>query len=108
MILNVIIILVMLAVHLYLAFFFSDHAEAKGYDARPYFWLCLLLGVIGYCVVAVLPNLILMDEIDRLWAFIESKESESDTPDTWICKQCETENSNNYTQCKKCGKFRSS
>lgn len=105
MILNVIITLVLLAVHLYLAFFFSDHAGAKGYDSRPYFWLCLLLGVIGYCVVAVLPNLILMDEINRLRILIESKEPASDT---WICKQCETENSNNYTQCKKCGKFRSS
>ena len=27
---------------------------------------------------------------------------------TWICDTCQTENSTNYGQCKKCGKFRSS
>lgn len=27
---------------------------------------------------------------------------------TWICDACQTENSTNYGQCKKCGKFRSS
>ena len=26
---------------------------------------------------------------------------------TWICDACQTENSTNYGQCKKCGKFRS-
>jgi len=26
----------------------------------------------------------------------------------WICQYCATENSNNYSQCKKCGKFRGS
>ncbi|MBQ6997585.1 MAG: hypothetical protein IJN60_04335 [Oscillospiraceae bacterium] len=29
------------------------------------------------------------------------------TPGTWACKHCGTNNSTNYSQCKKCGKFRS-
>ena len=28
-------------------------------------------------------------------------------PDKWVCKNCQTENSTNHSQCKKCGQFRS-
>lgn len=28
-------------------------------------------------------------------------------PDTWVCKICSTHNSNKYSQCKKCGTYRS-
>lgn len=29
------------------------------------------------------------------------------TSDHWVCKHCDTENSNNYSMCKKCGQYRS-
>lgn len=33
--------------------------------------------------------------------------SKHDIPQTWFCGQCGVENSNAYTQCKNCGKYRS-
>ena len=45
---------------------FSSIAEEKGYNATSYFWLCFLFGVIGYCMVAALPDLTLHDKIDHL------------------------------------------
>ena len=28
-------------------------------------------------------------------------------PDKWVCRNCNTQNSNNYSMCKKCGQYRS-
>ena len=36
-----------------------------------------------------------------------SKEAQEERPDVWICGNCKTENSINYSQCKKCGKYKS-
>lgn len=31
-------------------------AQAKGYARKKYFWICFLLGVIGYLLVIALPD----------------------------------------------------
>ena len=31
-------------------------AKAKGYYEKKYFWICFLLGVIGYLLVVALPD----------------------------------------------------
>lgn len=57
----IIIYLIVLAVVLYInhliATMFFDIAEKKGHHERKYYWLSFLLGVVGYCLVAALPDL---------------------------------------------------
>lgn len=104
---------------------FSSIAEEKGYDGSSYFWLCFFLSVIGYCMVAALPDLILHEKIDDLSEAIGNAVSpeqanthihgnnatsaslQNAPVGNWICKNCETSNSLNYGQCKKCGEFKS-
>ena len=35
---------------------FEGVAQAKGYYARKYFWMCFFLGMTGYMLVIALPN----------------------------------------------------
>ncbi len=104
---------------------FASIAEEKGHYRSSYFWLCFLLGVAGYCMVAALPDLVLHSEINNLNKAnsdisktvhtntsthnndITSASLEKPSSGNWICKNCGTSNNLNYGQCKKCGKFRS-
>lgn len=40
----------------FVAKWFFEAAEAKGYHDRKYFWICFWLGVIGYLLVIALPD----------------------------------------------------
>lgn len=57
----IIIYLIVLAVVLYInhliATMFLDIAEKKGHHEKKYYWLSFFLGVVGYCLVAALPDL---------------------------------------------------
>ena len=35
---------------------FNNAAQEKGYYAKKYFWICFLLGAVGYLLVIALPN----------------------------------------------------
>lgn len=39
---------------------------------------------------------------------VGARPTETVSYDTWVCKECNTTNSMQYAQCKKCGKFKSS
>ena len=48
-----------LTLNYYIAKWFSEAAEDKGYDNyvnRKYFWICFWLGFIGYLLVIALPD----------------------------------------------------
>lgn len=119
---KLLIIAIALIIRGALASTFSDYAEVKGHDKAPYFWACFLLGVAGYCMVAALPDLVLHSKINEIISntipaptrITPSSATQIPTTKatvaenrTWICGNCNTENSMNYGQCKKCGKFRS-
>lgn len=119
---KILIVIIVLIIHGAIASTFSDYAEAKGYDKSPYFWACFLLGVAGYCMVAALPDLELYSRLNEIssntvpapthitpsaTATIPTSTATVTENKTWICGKCNTENSINYGQCKKCGTFRS-
>lgn len=129
MLLYIIIILISLAVRFFVSMAFLHLAEEKGHNGTPYFWSCLLLGTIGCCMVACLPDLRLYAEFADIKKLIRNQSapqspttatlgqpspsvapnhssSNSTTSTTWTCKNCGANNSTNYGQCKKCGKFR--
>lgn len=99
---------------------FAEIAEDKGYNGTPYGLLCFFFGVVGYCMVAALPDLTLYNRIyedrnDRKAILFSADRSEvkavsvvksSMIGNKWVCGKCKTENSANYGQCKKCGTYR--
>ena len=52
----ILIAIVYLILDYYIAKWFSEAAEAKGYHDSKYFWICYFLGFIGYLLVIALPN----------------------------------------------------
>ena len=66
-----------LIVNIILAGAFSGFAEDKGHEPRAYFWTCFFLGIIGYCMVAALPDLILREKLEKLVPGEYSKKSKS-------------------------------
>lgn len=116
-------------VHLFLCGSFSGFAVEKGYESTKYFLICFFFGILGYVWVAGLPDLRLQQRVFSLEHQVErlveqlTAQQPADSPrdtanipvsitnqtghDTWICAHCNTANSTNYGQCKKCGKFRS-
>ena len=124
----VLVLIIALVAQLIIALKFASCAEEKGYDRTPYFWVCFLLGMIGYCMVAALPDLYLHQKLNRMGLSTLKNRSEisssykqntannpieSTTPKddivfrTWECPYCLTTNQSNHKQCKNCGKPRS-
>ena len=52
----ILIAIVYLILDYYIAKWFSEAAEAKGYHDSKYFWICFFLGFIGYLLVIALPD----------------------------------------------------
>lgn len=52
--------IVVMAFYIWLAWYiakqFAGAAEQKGYYQSKYFWICFLLGFIGYLLVIALPD----------------------------------------------------
>lgn len=40
----------------FIAHWFFEVAEEKGYHSKKYFWICFWLGVVGYLLVIALPD----------------------------------------------------
>ena len=57
---RVLLILIVVAIVLWIDYLIAKEfyvaAQAKGYFEKKYFWLCFLLGVIGYLLVIALPD----------------------------------------------------
>lgn len=54
--LGLFILIVAIVIEYYLAEWFYEVVEAKGYHNRKYFWICFLLTVAGYLLVIALPD----------------------------------------------------
>lgn len=48
------------------AYFMGKAAEDKGYEGWGCFWVCFLLGIMGYMYVIALPNKKLMEQNERI------------------------------------------
>ena len=63
-----------------LAMVFADKAAQKGHDDTTYFWICFFLGIIGYCMVAALPDLVMRSQLDIICKRLDNPESSSAAP----------------------------
>ena len=61
--------LIALVIHIALCVFCGRLAEEKGYSSTTYCLLCIFFGVIGFCIVAALPDL----EMRKTLSSIEHK-----------------------------------
>ena len=56
----VIVYLIVLALLIWLDWYiakqFEEVAQKKGHTQKKYFWLCFLLGAVGYLLVVALPD----------------------------------------------------
>lgn len=96
----IIVAIVALLINIFICNIFAECAENKGYSRSKYFWVCFFFGVIGYAYVAALTDKDLLYRISQLEHQFETSNG------YWICDNCKTQNSTNYSQCKKCGSFR--
>ena len=65
-IISIFAIILAIVIQIVLANVFANIAEDKGHSKTAYFWTCLLLGTIGYMMVAALPDLNLQAEVEYL------------------------------------------
>ena len=54
--LSIIVVVVGIWIAWYVAKQFKEAAKMKGHDQTKYFWLCFLLGAVGYLLVIALPD----------------------------------------------------
>lgn len=95
------------AVHILLSVLFGKLARRRGYSFVKYFFICLFLGVIGYCWVAALQDKGMQDEIEQLRSDLFAYKSRDGVKyGKWICSTCNSENSDQFGQCRKCGRLR--
>lgn len=90
-----------------LSIFFAKLAQNRGYSFVKFFFICLLLGVIGICWVACLQDKKMQDEIAQLRSALFAYTTRGGVQyGTWVCSNCAAENSDQYGQCKVCGTMR--
>ena len=70
-----VIAVVALILDIVFAFLFSSLAEQKGHYGKGPFWMCLLLGAIGYLYVAALPDLVLAGKMQILLGKMENMQT---------------------------------
>ena len=63
-----------------LAFVFADKAGQKGHDESAYFWICFFLGIVGYCMVAALPDMVVRSQLDLISKRLNNPEAPSAAP----------------------------
>ncbi len=112
--------LIGIVVGLLFCFKFSSIAAEKGYSATSYFWLCFFFGMIGYIVVAALPDASITYKLNDIERKLNNSSQSAHTEtraekinntsavadNKWICVKCNTANNPEYGQCKKCGTYR--
>ena len=96
--------IVVLAIDAYLAVIFRDVAAEKGFYEARYFWVPFLFGIVGYILVAALP--------DRKAAAAAQKPGRplanftqptySAPNGAWVCMTCGTQNPFDVIRCR-CG-----
>ena len=90
-------IVIVIAIYLTICTRFAMIADDKGYSGNAYFWVCFFLGIIGYIMVAALPDQAMYTSIQNL-----KKEGLQDTDsDSWLCS-CGRMNANFISSCS-CG-----
>ena len=122
------IALVAIAINVAFAMYAGGIAEQKGYSKGNWIAVCIIFGIIGYILIAALPDLELraaLENIEKKLAkdkndnYLPRSSSSSNsnctikslsemTPlaDYWTCKYCGLENPKEARYCQHCGEYR--
>ena len=128
------IALVAIAINVAFAMYAGGIAEQKGYSKGNWIAVCIIFGIIGYILIAALPDLELraaLEDIEKKLAkdkhdnYLPRSSSNSnsnstmkslsemkplaplsDSMDYWTCKHCGLENPKEARYCQHCGEYR--
>ena len=123
-----VIALVAIAINVAFAMYAGGIAEQKGYSKGNWIAVCIIFGIVGYTLIAALPDLELratLENIEKKLAkdkndnYLPRSSSSSNsnctikslsemTPlaDYWTCKYCGLENPKEARYCQHCGEYR--
>lgn len=126
--LGIVACILVLVIDIYFAASASQSASAKGHNGTKWGIISFFFGIIGYILVAALPDLQLRHDINMLTrAILNSSSTTSDSatssahtsapqpfvvPATtssagpWNCKACGEKNAAGTLFCKNCGEYR--
>lgn len=127
-VLGIVACIIVLVINYYLAKLAKNIAADKGYDESKWTVICFFFGIIGYILVAALPDLQLQYAISNLTKAIQNSSSttsdsatssaHTSTPQPfvvpatassagpWNCKACREKNAAGTLFCKNCGEYR--
>lgn len=99
-------------IHIALCVKCGNIAEEKGYSGEggKYCAICFFFGIIGFCLVAALPDKGLYEEITRLKKMLSTNNANSaggasPVATNQYCPHCGTLNDAKSSICKKCGQY---
>lgn len=128
------IVLVAIAINVAFAMYAGGIAEQKGYSKGNWIAVCIIFGIIGYILIAALPDLELRAALENIEKKLAKDKNDdylprnssssnsnstmkslsemttlaplSDSMDYWTCKSCGLENPKEARYCQHCGGYR--
>lgn len=124
------IVLVAIAIDIAFAMYAGGIAEQKGYSKGNWIAVCIIFGIIGYILIAALPDLELRATLENIEKKLAKDENDnclprsnsnstmrvlsemrplvplSDSEDYWTCKYCGLDNPKEARYCQHCGGYR--
>lgn len=129
-----VIALVAIAINVAFAMYAGGIAEQKGYKKENWIAVCIIFGIIGYILIAALPDLELRAALENIEKKLAKDKNDdylprnssssnsnstmkslsemtplaplSDSMDYWTCKHCGLENPKEARYCQHCGGYR--
>lgn len=124
------IALVAIAINVAFAMYAGGIAEQKGYSKGNWIAVCIIFGIVGYILIAALPDLELRATLENIEKKLAKDKNDnclprsnsnstmrvlsemrplvplSDSEDYWTCKYCGLENPKEARYCQHCGGYR--
>ncbi len=125
-----VIALVAIAINVAFAMYAGGIAEQKGYSKGNWIAVCIIFGIIGYILIAALPDLELRAALENIEKKLAKDKNDNYLPrssssnssnsnctikslsemtplaDYWTCKHCGLENPKEARYCQHCGEYR--
>lgn len=129
-----VIALVAIAINVAFAMYAGGIAEQKGYSKGNWIAVCIIFGIIGYILIAALPDLELRAALENIEKKLAKDKNDnylprnssssnsnstmkslsemtplaplSDSMDYWTCKYCGLDNPKEARYCQHCGGYR--
>lgn len=124
------IVLVAIAINVAFAMYAGGIAEQKGYSKGNWIAVCIIFGIVGYTLIAALPDLELRATLENIEKKLAKNKNDNYLPrnssnsnsnsnstmkslsemtplaDYWTCKYCGLDNPKEARYCQDCGGYR--